>query len=463
MKHAWEWENEIIAQAVPVDFTENPSDWSGINTILEARKADLFNLWGSEVPGSRAPERVNIAMIQAWGNRGFDVSRAEEYIPEALIAAKEKNWGELERITGRIMMELRRAKMITDHPYWSFARYDEWSDILGQMNFGDTLEKNPLNDSQELEETIHNGWLGQIAGASYGTALEGYLGTVLEKTYGDRLNGYIKEPETFNDDITFELAALSAILAHGKDVSSNDIADQWLKMIPFGWSAEYAALHNLRRGVYPPESGIDGNFYCEWIGAQMRTMVCGFVYPGQPVKAAHLAYLDSRVSHNFNGIYGGIHSAVMTSLAFTLKDPKEVVERSLDYIPKGTQYHWFLKRAITRAKKYPDPLEAWRSSEEELKTYNWIHAYPNMVANVTALWYCNGDMTRAFRILAGCGLDIDCNAGTVGTVLGVMNPVPSVWGDPISDHLQTYIPGLEDISIKELAAMTMRAVEACRT
>ena len=36
----------------------------------------------------------------------------------------------------------------------------------------------------------------------------------------------------------------------------------------------------------------------------MRTMVCGLVAPGDPLRAAEYAYLDSIVSHDKNGVYG---------------------------------------------------------------------------------------------------------------------------------------------------------------
>ena len=460
MKHAWEVENELLYHAVPVDFTENPSDWSGVDAVSAARKAELFTLWQSEVPGSRAPEHLNIAMIQAWGNRGFDVTKAERYIPEGLSAVADKKWGRLEQITGRIMYELHRAERIKDHPYWSYDRYEKWSEILSQ--FESSHRTVHPYDQNDLEERIHQGWIGQIAGASYGTAIEGYRGAVLEEVYGERLNGYIKEPETYNDDITYELATLSAVLEQGNEVSSMDIADKWLEMIPYGWSAEYIALGNLRQGIYPPLSGIRGNFFCEWIGAQMRTMVCGFIYPGEPLKAADLAYKDSTVSHHLNGVYGGIHSAVLSSLAFTTDDPRAVISESLSYLPKGTEFYTIIGKTIKSAKEYKDPKKTWENILERLRTYNWIHVYPNAVANVIALWFCEGDMTKAFRILANCGMDVDCNAGTVGSVLGVMHSVPEGWSRPIADRLQTYIPGMEELSIKEISAMTMKALNICR-
>jgi len=39
-------------------------------------------------------------------------------------------------------------------------------------------------------------------------------------------------------------------------------------------------------------------------------------------------------------------------------------------------------------------------------------------------------MTESFRILAHAGLDVDCNAGLVGTVLGIINGISDKWGNP---------------------------------
>jgi hypothetical protein len=65
-------------------------------------------------------------------------------------------------------------------------------------------------------------------------------------------------------------------------------------------------------------------------------------------------------------------------------------------------------------------------------------------------------MTAAFRLLAHAGLDVDCNAGLVGNVLGVMHGVPQRWSVPLGDLLETYIPGKERLSIRQLAERTAR-------
>lgn len=458
---AWEREYDKYTGARPVDFAEDPSDWSGIDKVLIARRAQVRMFWDSRVPGSRAPESLYTAMIQAWFNQGYEVSEAESLLDEALEAFDAQNHGKLERLSGRILKALVEAPVDTSHSSHRFSRPQTWEEIRNLMPGSKKPESDSENpfpaDQADLRQKILGGWLGQIAGGSYGTALEGYAGRTLRNTYGDRMNTYIKEPETLNDDITFELAVLKAAeLATRNDgiLRADDIADMWLEYIPFGWSAEYFALENLRRGIFPPESGRQGNFFSEWIGAQMRTMVCGYLAPGNPMKAAEYAWMDSSVSHDTNGTYAGIHSAVLSSLAFSCSDSRILLEKSLEYIPVGTEFLWLLETALESVRSHESHIESWESLTDILKTYNWIHAYPNMVAVVHALWFCGNDIGRAFRILGDCGADVDCNAGEVGSAMGIMFPIDPRWTDPFNDSLETYVPGLERLKISELADWT---------
>jgi len=455
---AWEYEFNKFHNASPVDFEKDPSDWSGIDYVLKARRGHLSLFWSSSVPGSRAPESLYIAMIQAWYNRGYDVTEAEKLIEPSLVCLEKGSLNELERLSGQILKRLNEAPADTGHSAHHFSRPETWLDIRASFPAvpGSEFSRDSRLYSDELEEKILRGWYGQISGGSYGTAIEGFSGETLRRVYGERLNGYIKKPETLNDDITFELAMLKAAERAGPALQAEDIADMWLEYIPFGWSAEYFALENLRRGFYPPESGRLGNFFSEWIGAQMRTMVCGYLAPGDPLKAAEYAFMDSSVSHEVNGIYGGIHSAVLSSLAFVMEDTRELLLKSRDYIPDNTEFASFFDLAVESVKEHDNHIDSWKSLEESIRTYNWIHVYPNMMAVVHGLWYCRNDISRLFRILADCGADVDCNAGEAGSVLGIMFPIHRKWTDPFGDILETYIPGMEKMKISNLAEWTAR-------
>lgn len=447
----WEREFNFRDSLDPGVYQKEGSEWNELESLLESRKQMLFFLWSSQVPGSFAPDSMFASAVQAWENQGYDITSLIPLMDGARAAAAKGDWGSAELLTGRLFGRMFSLVPDGTHESSQFLLPQSWEDISRDF---------PIQAAEPFPSgsRIYHGWLGQICGGSYGTALEGYTGRNLRAHFGDRLSGYTTEPETYNDDITFELALLDAVesLGEGEELTSDLIGESWLKLLFFGYSAEHFALENLRRGLFPPESGSFRNPFSEWIGAQMRTMVCGLLAPGDPRKAARLAWLDSRVSHTGNGIYGGIHSAVLTSLSFLIQDEQELLHTSRQYIPEGTMFRYFFDLAMKSCTESADHLSAWETIEGEVKRFHWIHVIPNMAAVVTALWFGKLDFTLTFRILGELGLDVDCNAGEVGTILGIINNrVDDAWAGPIGDELKTYVPGMERLSIRELAEKTV--------
>ncbi len=435
--------------------------WEIMYTQAERRREHLFALWDGQVPGSRAPERLYIEMVQAWGNRGYDVSGAEALLPGAIAARKAEQWGELEKISAMIHRALREAPRDDAHQYWKYPHPDDWESICkltpALQGQAAPLEPTAL-DETTLREKIENGWYGQIAAGSWGTDLEGYTGEALERHYGEKLNGYITTPpDTHNDDIVYELVFLDACCRHGPALTPQHVGLNWVRTIPLGWSAEQCALDNLRRGITPPGSASCANPFSEWIGAQMRGMVCGFVAPGDPRRAARLAWIDGSVSHQANGLYGEIYAAVAPSLAFRFPDPRRILGECTAYIPGGTWFHTLFARALAACRQHPTHQGAWSELRPSLRVFNWIHTFPNMVATVLALWYGEGDFTQSLRVLAHCGLDIDCNAGLVGSVLGVISRPPESWCAPVAAGIETYLPEWPCLGIDELTEWTIAA------
>ena len=263
-------------------------------------------------------------------------------------------------------------------------------------------------------------------------------------------------PETTNDDVVYELLLLDVYERMGKGITSDVLGDEWVQKLPYGVSAEGVALRNLNLGIYPPDSGSFLNPYCDWIGAQMRTMVCGMLAPADPMEAARLAHIDSVISHARNGVYGGMYAAVITSLAFVMDNPREIVVEGARYIPAKSEYAAKLAFCFDVLSNNSDPEKAWAVLDKHFEQYNWIHAYPNLAADLLALWYGDGDFTETMALLAKAGYDVDCNAGLVGNVLGVMREVPEEWSDPLEDLLETYIKGKERLSIRSIADMNAR-------
>ena len=456
MKKAWQIERDLRESAVPVDRRVNVSHYSDENGAFNTVPAgdDLMRMfWDSKVPGSYAPEIPYLEMVQAAYNKGLDTSAAEALLPEGLRLAREGKVDELRVLTARILEALNTAETDPNHPFHTYSHPDAWEDIRKEM--GNVQEEPVSFDRSQLNERIYQGWLGQLSGGSFGTALEGYTGAQLAKLYGE-VRSYITQPETTNDDVVYELVFLDVFEKMKREITSREIGLEWVKQIPFGWSAEWVALRNLSMGIFPPYSGSFQNPYSNWIGAQMRGMICGMLAPGWPMEAARLAYIDGVVSHENNGVYGEMYAAVLTSLAFVRSDPRALLLEAAQYFPQRSLYASVVRDSLNVVSTNSDPAKAWQILDKNYQEYNWIDAHPNIAAVIYSLWYGQTDMTEAFSLLAKAGLDVDCNGGLVGNVLGVIQPVPDQWAAPLGDLLETYLKGKEKISIRELAERTAR-------
>lgn len=454
LRRAWEIDRQIRLSAVPLDRRKHDSNWYNSDTVFPTGDDLIAMFWHANVPGSGAPEIPYVEMVQAMANRGYDTTAAEAMLPEGLALAEQGSRADLRAFTAALLNAIHAAPKDSAHPYWKFRHPERWEDVLSAMpalrNGGP--DSGPID---RLEERIEAGWTGQLAGGAFGTAIEGYHTDQIARVYG-RIDSYITTPETVNDDVVYELVLLDVFEKSGPALTSRELALEWVRQIPFGWSAEWVALHNLADGLLPPESGSVRNPYSNWIGAQMRGMVCGLLAPGRPMEAARLAHIDGIISHSANGVYGEIFAAVLTALSFVIGEPRKLLREALAYIPEGSEYESVVSGSLETVAETSSSQAAWRTLDARFERYNWIHAYPNIAAVVLSLWYGAGDMSESFRLLAHAGLDVDCNAGLVGTVLGVISGVPEKWAKPLGGMLETYLKGKERVPIRELSARTAR-------
>ena len=457
MPKAREIEMQTMQSSIPVILKEEEQGWNYAEELEKVLNAEARMRWESHVPGSNATEHVIIAAIQDMENMGYDVTEAEKLIDEGKAYHAAGDDAALCGHTARLLSVLMNSPKDPTHPYWKYTQYESFEQYAQKVDFPEWPEA--LNDAGLIEKT-HKGWQGQIVGGAIGTAIEGYKTENIRKAFGE-VRAYVRKPNTYNDDITYELALLKAVEKKGKAVTSADIAQQWVALIPMGWSAEDIALQNLKLGVFPPESGYRNNPYREWIGAQMRGAVCGMLYPGRPKEAARLAFTDGQISHHNNGVLGEVFNAVLASLAYVMTDIREIVKTAISLIPADSEYRSVIDFAFSACQRYDNWEDAWKECEEKYRIYNWIHAYPNAAAEVVALWYGENDYDKTMYISAMQGYDVDCNAAQIGTVVAVStNKAPAdKWLDPIGDELITYMRGNQKLSIRKLAEDTTKSAK----
>jgi ADP-ribosylglycohydrolase len=70
---------------------------------------------------------------------------------------------------------------------------------------------------------------------------------------------------------------------------------------------------------------------------------------------------------------------------------------------------------------------------------------PETFSVLVGLLYGEGDFRKSVSLATMCGFDTDCNAGTVGCLLGLRNgldAIPAEWKDPLGDIYELQVTGL---------------------
>ncbi|MGA4506664.1 ADP-ribosylglycohydrolase family protein [Propionibacteriaceae bacterium G1746] len=267
-----------------------------------------------------------------------------------------------------------------------------------------------------------------------------------------------------DDDLNYTLMALRLVEAKGHSFTSDDVAQSWLLDLPAGrvFTAERTAYRNLLMGLSPPLSARRHNPYREWIGAQIRTDLYGWVCPGNPGLAAELAWRDAAVSHTANGLYGAMLVAAMASAAVVASSVDEVIDAGLSVVPPRSRLAAAVRRGRELGTSTLEPAEAYATLEAEYGDVHWVHTLNNTALLTYALSAGGGDFDRTICLTVMGGWDTDSSGATAGAVLGALVGAASIddyWTAPLRDHLSTSIPGCHGSSFDGLATRTTALLE----
>ena len=347
-----------------------------------------------------------------------------------------------------------------------------------------------------LEDRIAGGWFGRAAGCLLGKPVEKIpregIRSILSSNGSWPLSYYITGkgvPEdllvrypwnshegreslrenilcmTEDDDMNYPMLNLAVLESAGPGFTTEQIARAWLTMLPIlsTFTAERVAYMNCLDGLAPPETALLRNPYREWIGAQIRGDVFGWVSTGAPRRAATLAFRDAMLSHVRNGIYGEMFVAAMIAMAVVEEDPLEIVTSGLAFIPPDSR----LAQAVRFALSLPGDEPTWEGAVNRLYErfghYHWVHTVNNAALVVAALIYGGGDFERSVCNVVMGGWDTDSNGATVGSILGTMlgaKRLPARWIDPLGNRIRSSLRGFDNSAIELLAHRTLKVALA---
>lgn len=419
---------------------------------------------------------------------GYNVAEVERRLSES----DQRNVAELEGF----LKELEGCRLKPDF------HYNEPSDLEGikaERPKEPERMKIDLSDN-ELYDKIYGGWLGRCAGCLLGKPVEGlnkeqieewlriadayplkhyfppihelpkdapnrlkrrlsFIGKMTKKMKTGVLLGQINRMPR-DDDIDYTIIGLHILENYGPDFTTMNVGETWLCLLPYWqvYTAERAAYRNLVNGLLPPESATYMNPYREWIGAQIRADMWGYVTPGMSGLGAELAYRDARLSHMKNGVYGEMFVSAMISAAFTTNDIEKIIETGLSVIPEKSRLGEAIKNVVTWSKEFSDWKDAWNKIFEEYGHYHFVHTINNAAMVLMGLLYGERDYEKSITISVMCGFDTDCNGATTGSILGVMlgaEALPEKWVKPLNDRVESFVIGYNNSRISDLAKRTL--------
>ena len=336
-------------------------------------------------------------------------------------------------------------------------------------------------DDEELLNRIYGGWLGRAAGCALGKPVEGWqkhrIDTFLHETNSLPLDDYLPFAETFmsgvhkpstrgnisymdrDDDMDYPILGLMALERYGQKLTPRSMASIWIANMSYGmvYTAEKAAYRNFVMGIWPPQSSSHRNPYREWIGAQIRADIFGYVAPGKPQLAAELAFRDASISHEKNGIYGEMFVAAMIAAAFVYSKSDDIITAGLGEIPARSRLAECVRETFSWCQKEKDWENVWANIDEHYGHYHGVHTINNAALIVMGLYYGEKDFEKGIVYTVRGGWDTDCTGATVGSILGIKdgaNSLPQKWVGVLNDRLLSAVGGENDNKISDLAQRT---------
>lgn len=311
---------------------------------------------------------------------------------------------------------------------------------------------------EEFIEKIYAGWLAKIIGIRLGAPIEGWTYHNIQNALGEPY-GYITNYKNFaaDDDSNGPLFLVRALEDNPPDspLTPQAVAEALLNYAPhehgffwwggYGISTEHTAYLNLCNGIPAPASGNiaqNGHAVAEQIGGQIFSDCWGLANPGKPEKAANYAAAAASVTHDGNGVYGGMFIAACISCAFIQQDIEAIIHTGLSCIPPDSEYARTVRSVLNFHTK--NPLHWRRCYEYIYENFGYdrypgtCHIIPNAAVIILALLYGKGDFSNTLNICNLCGWDTDCNVGNVATIMGVRNGLSDIateWRAPINDLL----------------------------
>lgn len=355
------------------------------------------------------------------------------------------------------------------------------------------VQKQPLPEDAELRRRMAGAAVGRFAGCMLGVPMENR--SIADMEEWAHVNGDAFPPTDYwtqvphpqqmhhgrtpnsnytaggmqavgaDDDISYTVLGLLMLEKYGFGITTENIGDYWREHLPLAFTAEAAALRNLKNGIPAAEAALKDNPYLEIIGADIRADGWAWACAGDPEKAAELAWRDAFLTHRRNGIYGEMYFAAAEAAAFVYDDLETVLAEGLKVIPAECAMAETVRWAMETASSVKNYRHARELVDGRFPGMCNAHTLNNAALTVFGLYMGQMDFTATVGNVIAMGLDNDCTGATAGSILGAMigiDNIPAHWHCKWNDTVHTYIRGAETLQLKDMTDRFVRLAKLGR-
>jgi hypothetical protein len=280
----------------------------------------------------------------------------------------------------------------------------------------------------EYRDKMKAGWIGQIAGVSWGAPTEfKYRDTIIPEEDMPTWSPEMINHAFGQDDLYVEMTFLRSMEEYGLDVSIRQAGIDFANSQYGLWCANRAGRDNLRRGIAPPDSSHPQFNACgNDIDYQIESDYSGLIAPGLPSVAIELGEKFGRLMNYGDGVYAGQFMGGMYAEAFFEDDPVLLIAAGLRCIPSGSQYAEMVRDMLAWYEDDPNDWQrAWhrlqrkyREDPEYQRASNGgIDVKINGAYVLLGLLYGQSDLDDTIVVSCRGGMDSDCNPSSAGGVL----------------------------------------------
>ena len=391
---------------------------------------------------------------------------------------------------------VRRAPMRAD---WPHVEPDDWDDIRAEWNADDLA---PVRyDDNDVAARVRTAFLARVAGCILGKPFEfdptlDELRAVLEPAGEWPLTDYVTEatnarlrapqpqwPDLVreriryvaeDDDINYTVIAMLLLEQHGTSFTSGDVRRQWLLQLPVAatFGPERTQLLASAIASLDGYAAVDDDI--EWAallnpadehcGALIRADAYGYACPGDPARAARLAWQDAITTHRRTGVYACmfVAAAVATALVTDPADRLGPLRTAARVIPRRSRLAAIIDESLDLVAAAADWLDGYRKVHDRFAAYTHCRVYQEVGTLAVTLRFAD-DVGHGLGLQVCQGNDTDSFGATAGSLLGALlgpTAFEERWVAPFNDRIHLALATFHESSLSALADRMSRLPQA---